>query len=151
MKIVIGNDHAAIEFKKNIVSYLESKNIEVINVGTNTNDSVDYPDFAELACRKVLNNEADFAILLCGTGIGISIAANKINGIRAALITNELSARLAKQHNNANAIAFGARTMGIELILSCIDSYISAEFEAGRHQKRVEKIDKCGCLYEYNI
>lgn len=150
MKVVIGNDHAAVEVKNSIKSFLESKGIEVINVGTNTNDSVDYPDISKIACKKVINKEADFAILICGTGIGISISANKIEGIRCALLTNELSARLSKQHNNANAIAFGARTMGIELILSCIDSYIQAEFEGGRHSTRVNKIEGCGvCEYDF--
>lgn len=144
MKIVIGNDHSGVEFKNQIVEFLKSKNIEVINVGTDSIDSVDYPDIAKEASKYVNNKEVDFGILICGTGIGISIAANKISGIRAALVNNEISARLSKEHNNANFIVFGARIMGIELAKSCIEAYINANFEKGRHALRVSKIESCG-------
>lgn len=124
MKIAIGNDHAATDYKNEIVKFLEKEGHEVINLGTDSHESVDYPVFAKKVCNVVVKKEADFGILLCGTGIGVSIAANKVEGIRAALLYNEYSARLTKQHNNANVIAFGARVMGIDLILSCIKAYM---------------------------
>lgn len=148
MKVIIGNDHSSVEYKFKIIDYLEKKGIEVINIGINENKSVDYPDIAKDLSHKLLDDkEISFGILLCGTGIGISIAANKVKGIRAALITEELSARLSKQHNNANIICFGGRTMGIELIYSCIDSYMNATFEEGRHERRVCKIGDIKWVY----
>lgn len=144
MKVVIGNDHAGVEFKNQLKEYIESKGIEVINIGVDTLDSVDYPDIAKSVCKKVLDKEADFGVLICGTGIGISIAANKVEGIRAALVHNEVTARLSKQHNNANVIVFGARVLGIEVAKSSFDSYLEAKFEGGRHQNRVNKIECCG-------
>ena len=147
MKVVIGNDHAGVEFKNQLKEYIESKGIEVINIGVDTLDSVDYPDIAKSVCKKVLDKEADFGILICGTGIGISIAANKVEGIRAALVHNEVTARLSKQHNNANVIVFGARVLGIEVAKSSFDSYLEAKFEGGRHQNRVNKIECCGGVF----
>lgn len=147
MKVVIGNDHAGVEFKNQLKEYIESKGIEVINIGVDTLDSVDYPDIAKSVCKKVLDKEADFGVLICGTGIGISIAANKVEGIRAALVHNEVTARLSKQHNNANVIVFGARVLGIEVAKSSFDSYLEAKFEGGRHQNRVNKIECCGGVF----
>ncbi|WP_156300382.1 ribose 5-phosphate isomerase B [Streptobacillus canis] len=144
MKIVIGNDHAGVEYKNQLVDYLVSKGIEVINVGTDSADSVDYPDIAKEVSKRVLDKTANFGILICGTGIGISIAANKVPGIRAALVTNELCARLSRQHNDANILALGARVTGIELAKSCVDAFLTAEFEGGRHSNRVGKIE-CSC------
>lgn len=145
MKIAIGNDHAATDYKNEIVKFLEKEGHEVINLGTDSHESVDYPIFAKKVCNVVVEKEADFGILLCGTGIGVSIAANKVEGIRAALLYNEYSARLTKQHNNANVIAFGARVMGIDLILSCIKAYMESEYEGGRHQRRIDMLESCGC------
>lgn len=145
MKIAIGNDHAATDYKNEIVKFLEKEGNEVINLGTDLHESVDYPVFAKKVCNVVVEKEADFGILLCGTGIGVSIAANKVEGIRAALLYNEYSARLTKQHNNANVIAFGARVMGIDLILSCIKAYMESEYEGGRHQRRIDMLESCGC------
>ncbi|WP_375168277.1 ribose 5-phosphate isomerase B [Sneathia vaginalis] len=145
MKIAIGNDHAATDYKNEIVKFLEKEGHEVINLGTDLHESVDYPVFAKKVCNVVVEKEADFGILLCGTGIGVSIAANKVEGIRAALLYNEYSARLTKQHNNANVIAFGARVMGIDLILSCIKAYMESEYEGGRHQRRIDMLESCGC------
>lgn len=145
MKIAIGNDHAATDYKNEIVKFLEKEGHEVINLGTDSHESVDYPVFAKKVCNVVVKKETDFGILLCGTGIGVSIAANKVEGIRAALLYNEYSARLTKQHNNANVIAFGARVMGIDLILSCIKAYIESEYEGGRHQRRIDMLESCGC------
>lgn len=142
MRIIIGNDHSSVEYKFKIKEYLENKGIEVINVGIDDETSVDYPDIAKKLSHQLLEDKTiSFGILLCGTGIGISIAANKVEGIRAALTTNELSAKLAKEHNNANVICFGGRTMGIEIIYSCIENYMNAEFQGGRHEKRVNKIE----------
>lgn len=145
MKIAIGNDHAATDYKNEIVKFLEKEGHEVINLGTDSHESVNYPAFAKKVCNIVVKKEADFGILLCGTGIGVSIAANKVEGIRAALLYNEYSARLTKQHNNANVIAFGARVMGIDLILSCIKAYMESEYEGGRHQRRIDMLESCGC------
>ena len=147
MKVVIGNDHAGVEFKNQLKEYIESKGIEVINIGVDTLDSVDYPDIAKSVCKKVLDKEADFGVLICGTGIGISIAANKVEGIRAALVHNEVTARLSKQHNNANVIVFGARVLGIEVAKSSFDAYLESKFEGGRHQNRVDKIESCGGIF----
>ena len=142
MKLVIGNDHAGVEFKEKLVKALEERGHKVINVGTDSLESVDYPDIAVLVGEKVLDGEAKFGILICGTGIGISIAANKIKGIRAALVHNEFTAKLARLHNDANVIALGARVIGDELGLACVETFINTEFEGGRHARRVGKIEK---------
>ena len=141
MKIIIGNDHAGVDLKKSLVKYLEDKGNEVVNVGTDTNESVDYPDIAGLVASLVLENKNSLGIVICGTGIGISIAANKVKGIRAALCSNELMARLARQHNDANIISLGARIIGEDLAKVCVDAFIETEFEAGRHLRRVNKIE----------
>lgn len=146
MRVAIGNDHAAYEFKKAIIDYLKLNGHEVINCGTDSKDSVDYADYAGSVSKLVLEKKADYGILICGTGLGISMAANKIKGIRAALVTNELCAKLSREHNNANIIAFGARVIGVDLAISCLDAFLKAEFEGGRHAKRVEKLEACGCL-----
>lgn len=142
MKIVIGNDHAGVDLKNKVKEELRKKGHEVINVGTDTLDSVDYPDIAVLASEKVLSGEAQFGILICGTGIGISIAANKIKGIRAALAHNEFTAKLSRLHNDANIIALGARVLGDSLAIACVEAFINTEFEGGRHARRVGKIEK---------
>ena len=142
MKIVIGNDHAGVDLKNKVKEELRKKGHEVINVGTDTLDSVDYPDIATLASEKVLSGEAQFGILICGTGIGISIAANKIKGIRAALAHNEFTAKLSRLHNDANIIALGARVLGDSLAIACVETFINTEFEGGRHARRVGKIEK---------
>ena len=142
MKIIIGNDHAGVELKQNLVKYLQEKGNEVINVGTDNNESVDYPDIAEAVGKLVLENKDSLGIIVCGTGIGISIAANKLKGIRAALCHNELTARLARQHNDANIISLGARIIGEDLAKACVDAFLETEFEGGRHLRRVCKIDE---------
>lgn len=147
MKIVIGNDHAGVDYKNQLVCYLKEKGIEVINVGTDTLASVDYPDIAKEVSKKIISKEANFGILICGTGVGISIAANRNKGIRAALVNNEICARLSRMHNNANIIALGARVTGIELAKSCIDVFLETSFEGGRHENRVDKIDICGGVF----
>ena len=140
MKIGIGNDHAALEMKNQVMEYLEEKGYEVINYGTNTPESCNYPEFGEKVGRAVVSGEVDCGILICGTGVGISLAANKVKGERAVVCSEPYSAKLSKQHNNTNILAFGARVVGIELAKMIIDEWLGAEFEGGRHQTRVDMI-----------
>ena len=140
MKIGIGNDHAALEMKNQVMEYLEEKGYEVINYGTNTPESCNYPEFGEKVGRAVVSGEVDCGILICGTGVGISLAANKVKGVRAVVCSEPYSAKLSKQHNNTNMLAFGARVVGIELAKMIIDEWLGAEFEGGRHQTRVDMI-----------
>ena len=138
--IAIGCDHGGFQLKNSIITHLESRGFEVKDFGTYNLDSVDYPDIAEKVCVPVANGEFEFGILVCGTGIGISIAANKIKGIRAALCSDPYSAEKAKEHNNANIIALGGRVTGPDLANTIVDAYINASFAGGRHQSRVDKI-----------
>ena len=140
MKLVIGNDHAATEMKFQMMAYLEQKGIEVINVGTDTNESFDYAIAAYKAGKIVADHESDGGVLICGTGVGISMAANKVKGIRAAACSDPVTARLTKQHNNANIICFGARIVGIETAKAIVDAWLESEFEGGRHQRRIDMI-----------
>ncbi|MDD5866964.1 ribose 5-phosphate isomerase B [Lachnospiraceae bacterium YH-ros2228] len=140
MKIAIGNDHAAVEMKQEIQAYLEEKGYEVINFGTDTKESCNYPEYGWKVAEAVKNGQADQGVLICGTGIGISLAANKVPGIRAAVCSEPVSARLAKQHNNANIIAFGARIVGLEEAKAIVDAFLEADFLGGRHAKRVDMI-----------
>lgn len=140
MKIAIGNDHVAVELKNHIAKYVESKGHEVINFGTDTTDSCDYPIYGEKVARAVASGECDRGILICGTGIGISLTANKIKGIRAAVCSEPYSARLTRQHNNANIIAFGARVVGQALAEMIVDEFLNTEYEGGRHQRRIDMI-----------
>lgn len=143
--IVIGSDHGGFELKNVLVSHLESKGKKVMDCGVFDTASVDYPDIAKKVCDEVKTAAYEFGILICGTGIGISIAANKIDGIRCALLSNEYSAEKAKQHNNANVIALGGRVLGPDLAKSIVDAFMDAEFEGGRHQNRVDKIHALEC------
>ena len=138
MRIAIGNDHAAVELKREIKEYVESLGHEVVNFGTDSNESCNYPEFGEKVGMAVVSGEYDCGILICGTGVGISIAANKVNGVRAAVCSDVATARLVKQHNNANIIAFGARIVGNELAKDIVKAYLEAEFEGGRHQTRID-------------
>lgn len=142
MKIAIGNDHAALELKWEIVKYLEELGHEVVNFGTDTAESCDYPVYGERVGRAVVSGEADCGILICGTGVGISIAANKVPGVRAGVCSDTATARLIKQHNNANILAFGARIVGTELAKDIVKAYLDAEFLGGRHQDRIDLITK---------
>ena len=148
MKLVIGNDHAAVELKIEIKAYLEEKGHEVINIGTDTHDSCNYPEYGEKAGRMVAAGEADGGVLICGTGVGISIAANKVKGVRAAVCSEPVTARLVKEHNNANIIAFGARIVGSETAKAIVDAWLDAKFQGGRHQTRIDMIHK---IEEYSI
>ncbi len=139
MKIALASDHAGYPLKEEIRSYLEEHKVNFTDFGTYSTDSVDYPDFARRAARAVLEEGFDFAVIMCGTGIGISIAANKVKGIRAAPVTNVELARLAKEHNHANMIAFGGRQTTKEEAIAMLEAYMKATPEE-RHQKRIDKI-----------
>ncbi|HZJ84798.1 MAG TPA: ribose 5-phosphate isomerase B [Syntrophomonadaceae bacterium] len=139
MKIAIGSDHAGVALKEEIIAMLTEAGYEIVNCGTNSLESVDYPDIAEKVAHEVLSQKI-LGIIICGTGIGISIAANKIIGIRAALCQNIFTARLAREHNDANILAIGARVTGPGLALEIVNTFLKTDFAAGRHHKRVEKI-----------
>lgn len=141
MKIAIGNDHAAVEFKNEVMEYLKSLSIDVLNMGTDESKSVDYPDFAYMTCKKVVDKEVDLAILICGTGVGMSIAANKVKGIRAVVCSEPYSAMMSRQHNDANVLCLGARVVGIELAKTIIKAFLDNKFLGDRHQRRVDKIN----------
>ena len=140
MKIGIANDHASVEMKQQVVAYLKEKGYDVVNYGTDSTESCDYPIYGEKIGHAVASGEVDFGIAICGTGLGISLAANKVHGIRAAVCSEPYTARLSRQHNNANVLAFGSRVIGIELAKMIIDEFLGAEFEGGRHQRRVDMI-----------
>ena len=140
MKLVIGSDHVGYDYKEEIKSYLKEKGIEVMDVGTDSTERFDYPISGYKAAKAVATGEADGGVLICGTGIGISLAANKVKGIRTCVCSEPYSAGLSKRHNNTNIIAFGARVVGIELAKMIIDTWLEAEYEGGRHTRRVEMI-----------
>ena len=140
MKLAIGNDHVAIDMKNEIRAYLESKGIEVLDVGTNSTERFNYPISGYKVARLVADGAVDGGVLICGTGVGISLAANKVRGIRACVCSEPYTARLSKQHNNSNIIAFGARVIGIETAKMIVDEWLKAEYEGGRHQTRVDMI-----------
>ncbi|MBO6159751.1 MAG: ribose 5-phosphate isomerase B [Firmicutes bacterium] len=139
-KLAIGNDHVAVEMKKEIMAYLQEKGYEVINVGTDEEGRFDYPISGYKVAKMVAAGEVDGGVLICGTGVGISLSANKVKGIRCCVCSEPYSAKLSKQHNNTNIIAFGARVVGVELAKMIVDSWLEAEFEGGRHQRRVDMI-----------
>ncbi|MFT5874542.1 MAG: ribose 5-phosphate isomerase B [Clostridium sp.] len=140
MKIALGSDHGGFNLKKEIIVYLESKNIEVTDFGTYTEDSCDYPEYALKVAQEVVAENFELGILICGTGIGIGIAANKVPGIRAALCSDTFSAHASREHNNANILTLGARVVGTGLALDIVETFISSEFQGDRHQKRIDKI-----------
>ena len=141
MKYFIGTDHAGFEVKSFVIEYLQKRGIEVEDLGTYSNKSVDYPDFAHKVAEAVLANEGSMGILICGSGIGMSLAANKHKGIRAALCHDYYTASMARRHNNANILCFGARIVGLGEIESILEGWLNNEFEGGRHERRVNKID----------
>ena len=140
MKIAIGNDHAGTDYKNAIVTHLESQGYEVANYGTNTNDSVDYPDFVHPVATAVSNNNVDFGILVCGSGNGVSMTANKHQKVRAALCWTKEIASLAREHNNANILSIPSRFTSEPQAIAMVDTFLNTDFEGGRHQKRVDKI-----------
>ncbi len=141
MKIAIGNDHSAVEMKQQITDFLKEMGHEVVNHGTDSFDSCDYPLYGEKVGNAVAKKEVDCGILICGTGVGISLAANKVNGVRAVVCSEPYSAKLSKQHNNTNILAFGARVVGIELAKMIVEEWVNAEFMGERHQRRVDMIN----------
>ena len=141
MKIAIGTDHGAIDYKAEIIKHLTALGHDVDDCGTNSTESCDYPDFALPVAEKVAAGIADFGILMCGTGIGMSLAANKVKGIRAAVVPNVDYAKLSKEHNNANVICLSGRFMSLEDCKNCVDAYLNApEFKDERHVRRINKI-----------
>ncbi len=140
MKIAIANDHAGVEYKNLLAKHLTEKGYDIINFGTDTALSVDYPDYAEKVAKAVQNKTADLGILICGTGIGMSIAANKFKGIRAALCGDCYSAEFTRKHNDANVLCLGARVLGCDLMIKIADTFLSASFEGGKHALRLDKI-----------
>ena len=137
-KITIGCDHAGFGLKDKVVAHLLSRGIEVLDVGTNSFDSCDYPVFAHAVCQNIQQGKAELGILICGTGIGMSMAANKHRGIRAAVCSDTFSARLTRMHNDTNVLCFGERVVGMGLALDLVDSFLDADFEGGKHQRRVD-------------
>jgi len=140
-KIALGNDHAGYAYKEAIIEWLEQKDYYVLNKGTDTEDSVDYPDFVHPVARDVMQGMADVGIVMCGSGNGVAMTVNKHKGIRAALCWNEEIASLARQHNNANVIAIPVRFVSKEVALKMVQTFLETAFEGGRHQRRVDKID----------
>lgn len=142
MKIAIGNDHAGIDLKPVVVEYLTSLGHEIIDLGTNTKESCSYTVSSKLVGEAVANQSVDGGILICGTGVGISIAANKVKGVRAACVSEPYSAALSKQHNNSNIICFGSRVVGEGVAILIVKSWLEATFEGGRHSTRVDMISE---------
>ncbi|AUH00234.1 ribose 5-phosphate isomerase B [Prodigiosinella confusarubida] len=140
MKMAIGSDHVGFDMKSGIIQYLSSQGIEVIDVGTNSSTRTDYPIYARKVAESIIAGEVELGILICGTGIGISIAANKMTGIRAVACSEPYSAKLSREHNNTNILAMGARVIGSEMAKMIIDQWLSARFEGGRHQERIDQI-----------
>lgn len=142
MKIGLGSDHGGYNLKEEIKKHLESKGIECVDFGTeNGVDSVDYPIYGEKVAKAVVSNDVDYGILCCGTGIGISLAANKVKGIRCAVVSDTFSAKMSKAHNNANMLSLGERVIGKGLALEIVDSWINTEFEGERHLRRVNMLN----------
>ena len=140
MKLAIGNDHAGSDLKKKIVNLLKDQNIEVVNYGTDQNESVDYPDFAHPVGKAIQENIVDLAIVICGSGNGVNMVVNKYSKVRSALCWNTELAALARSHNNANILAIPARFVSEEVAMEMVNTFLTTPFEGGRHQKRVEKI-----------
>ena len=142
MKIAIASDHGGFALKQKLVKHLMEKDYEVIDLGTYSEESVDYPEYGKKCAQAVADGTADKGIVCCGTGIGISIAANKVHGIRCALVTNEYMAEMTKRHNDANMLAFGGRVMTPEMAARCLDIWLNTEYEGGRHARRVAMLDE---------
>ena len=142
MRIAIASDHGGFELKEIVKKHLEERGLEVADLGTNSDASVDYPVYGKACGEAVVNGEADCGIVVCGTGIGISIAANKVKGVRCGLCTSVEMAQLTKQHNNANVLALGGRTTPAELALQIVDAWLDTDFEGGRHERRTNMLDE---------
>jgi len=145
--IAIAADHGGFKLKGIIIKYLQSMNIKYKDYGSFTEDAVDYPDVALIASESIINGKCDKGILICGTGIGISIAANKVTGIRAALCGDTFSARMSRLHNDANVLTMGARVIGEGLAIDIVNIWLNTEFEGGKHARRVDKLKDIECKY----
>ena len=137
MKIGIGNDHVGYEMKQEIIDHLKERGYEVVDYGAYSSDRCNYPVYGEKVAKAIVNGEVDLGVLICGTGVGISLAANKVKGIRACVCSEPYTAKLSRMHNNAQIIAFGARVIGPELAMMIVDEFLNAEFQGGRHAERV--------------
>ncbi|MGF0039761.1 ribose 5-phosphate isomerase B [Peptoniphilaceae bacterium SGI.131] len=142
MRVGIGNDHTAVELKNIIADHLRAKGFEVVDFGTDSEERTDYPIYGRKVAEAVIDGEVDKGVLICGTGVGISLSANKVPGIRACVCSEPYTARLTVQHNNANIIAFGARVVGQDMAKMIVDEFFSAQYEGGRHQNRLDLISK---------
>jgi len=142
LKISLASDHGGFELKEEIKKYILAKNIDVIDLGTNSQESVDYPEYGKKAALSVVNGECDKSIICCGTGIGISIAANKVKGARCAVVSDVFSAKMSREHNDANILSLGGRVVGVGLALEIVEAWLSSSFEGGRHSRRVDLITK---------
>ncbi|CCG56645.1 ribose-5-phosphate isomerase B [Brachyspira pilosicoli WesB] len=142
MKIAIGSDHVGLEIKKSIIEYLEELGHEVKDFGAYTDERTNYPIYGKKVADAIVSKEYECGVLICGTGIGISLAANKVKGIRAAVCSEPYSAKLSKQHNNSNIIAFGARVVGVDLAKMIVKEWLEAKFEGGRHTERINLLTK---------
>ena len=140
MKIALGNDHTALEMKAAVKQHLEERGIEVLDLGTHSPESCDYPVYGERVGRAVASGQADLGIAICGTGLGISLAANKVRGVRACVCSEPYTAVMSRRHNDANVLCFGARVVGSEMAKMIVEQWLDAEFEGGRHQRRVDLI-----------
>lgn len=146
-KIVIASDHAGFSLKQTLIEFAMQKGFDVMDLGVESdNQSVDYPDYGRKAVEAVIKGEATFAVLLCGTGIGMSILANRFQEIRAALCHTEFEAEVARKHNNANILCLGGRVIGVEIAKKCLETFLTTDFEGGRHQRRLDKISSCFTL-----
>lgn len=141
-KVVIASDHGGFELKLKIKEYLLSQNYDVLDLGTDSNKSCDYPYFAKKLCSKILSGEFNKGILICGTGLGMSICANRFKGIRAACVSDTYSAKMSRSHNNSNVLCLGSRVLGAGLACDILDIWLNTSFEANRHQKRLDMIDE---------
>ena len=141
-KINVGCDHAGFGLKKIVVAHLEERGFEVFDVGTHSTDSCDYPLIAHDLCKNIQDGKTELGILICGTGIGMSLAANKFKGIRAAALSEHFSAKYTRLHNNSNVLCLGGRVIGVGTALELVDLFVNTEFEGGRHQKRIDKISE---------
>ncbi len=139
-RLALASDHGGFELKEKVKDFLKMRNLEVIDLGTNSEDSVDYPEFGKKCGKFVADGNADLGIVICGTGIGISIAANKVDGIRCALCTSKEMAEMSKKHNNANVLALGGRTTSFEQAKEIISTWLENDFEGGRHQRRIDQL-----------
>lgn len=150
MKVTIGSDHAGFQVKEELKKWLKQKNVESVDMGVDSMDSVDYPDFAEKVALPILKGEAKYGILVCGSGIGMAIAANKLPGIRAATCNDQYSARVSREHNDANVLAMGAHIVDANHAKQIVDTWLKTKFQGGRHARRVKKIENIEAKYKSN-